>query len=124
MKVNEAITQIDTLKPNQYEEAEKVRWLSTLDGRIAEEVYAAHEGTPSGFVPYDPKEDLDAVLLAPEPFADVYLTYLAAQIDYYNGETARYNNSMVMFNIAYEGFANWVNRTYRPKQPAYVRVSL
>ena len=124
MTINEAITQTDALKPNQYETAEKVRWLNTLDGRIAAEVYANREGVTSEFTPYDSEGDLADELLASEPYTDIYPAYLCAQIDYYNGETGRYNNSMVVFNMAFEAFANWVNRTYRSVPKSHVRLSL
>ena len=38
MTINEAIEQLDKLKPNAYETAEKVRWLSELDGQITDEL--------------------------------------------------------------------------------------
>ena len=34
MKVNEAITKVDDLEPNTYEDNEKLDWLTELDKRI------------------------------------------------------------------------------------------
>ena len=31
-----------------------------------------------------------------------------------NGETQRYNKRMTLFNSAYQGWANWYNRSHRP----------
>ena len=31
-----------------------------------------------------------------------------------NSETQRYNKRMTMFNSAYQGWANWYNRTHMP----------
>ena len=70
--------------------------------------------------PYDIKEP-DAVLLVPEPYSMLYLYYLTAQIDFLNGELARYNNSMVMYNTALSTYADYVNRTRMPLQRAAVR---
>jgi len=124
MTISEAITQVDRVKPNQYETAEKVRWLSTLDGKIANEALSWHEGAGEPFEGYDPGGDLDVPLLVPEPYSDLYLHWLFAQVDYHNSETARYQNSMMMFNMAYATFADWYNRTHRPKQDNRVRISL
>ena len=72
--------------------------------------------------PYDPEQDMDTVLMVPEPYSDVYVKYLAAQIDYHNAEFARYNNSMVMYNMALTAFADWYNRTHMPLQNNYISV--
>ena len=37
MTVNKAVELVDKLKPNAYEKADKVRWLSELEGQITEE---------------------------------------------------------------------------------------
>lgn len=57
--------------------------------------------------------------MVPNPYDDLYIKYLMAQVDYHNAELARYNNSMVMYNIALSDFANWYNRSHRPKQTHY-----
>lgn len=122
MTVLEAITQLRALKPNQYDDGTLVGWLSNLDGLLYNEYVKWHEGAediPHG--PYDPERDMDVVLLAPEPYADVYSKYLAAQVDYYNGEPARYNNSMIMYNMALSAFADWYNRSHLPRQAHFVK---
>jgi len=72
--------------------------------------------------PYDPAKDMDAVLLVPEPYSGLYVKYIAAQVDYYNGEIGRYNNSMVMFNMALAQFIDYYNRTNMHRQDNYVRI--
>jgi len=71
--------------------------------------------------PYDPEKDMDTVLLVPEPYSSLYVKYIAAQVDYYNGEIGRYNNSMVMFNMALASFADFYNRTNMPRQDNYIQ---
>lgn len=117
MKIIEAINAIDALKPNGYTQAEKIRWLSALDGILYREVFLTHEGADERPFPvYDEDTPPETELLAQEPYAgDLYLKYLEAQIDYYNGETARYNNSMTMYQAAYTAFARWYNRTHAPR---------
>ena len=117
MKIIEAINAIDALKPNAYTQAEKIRWLSTLDGMLQTELFSVHEGADeTPFSGYDEDTPPETELLAQEPYGrDLYLKYLEAQIDYYNGETARYNNSMIMYQAAYTAFARWYNRTHLPR---------
>ena len=116
MKIIEAINAIDALKPNGFSQMEKIRWLSTLDGIIKKEILDVHEGgEEASFVPYDETTAADTQLLASEPYGpDLYVKYLENQIDYYNGETEKYNNSLLMYQSAYLAFARWYSRSHRP----------
>ena len=40
MTIMEAIHRLDVVKPNGYPQAEKIKWLSTLDGIIKAEIIA------------------------------------------------------------------------------------
>ena len=114
MKIIDAINRIDSLKHNTYTQADKVAWLSTLDGMVKNHIIDTHEGGEVTFNGYDGSTDLQTELLIPEPYTDVYLRWMEAQIDYYNGEYEKYNNSMDMFNTAYNGYKNYYNRTHMP----------
>lgn len=115
MTVLEAITELDNIKPNNYSQAQKIRWLSRLDGRIRAEIIDAHEGEDgAAFAGYD-EESTAAVLLAPAPYDDLYLRWLEAQIDFANNEYAKYNNSAAAFNAAYTDFAGHYHRSHTPK---------
>ncbi len=115
MKIAEAIGTIDKLKHNAYEPEIKTMWLSKLDGRIKNEILDTHENKTQAFSGYDENTPIDTELLVPAPYDDIYLKWLEAQIDYYNGEYGRYNNSIIKFNTAYENFASFYNRTHMPK---------
>lgn len=116
MTIIEAIDKIDNFKPNSYTQYDKVRWLSILDGIIKTEIIDTHEGGEKVvFNGYEAETPVDTVLLVPAPYEDVYVKWLEAQIDYANGETAKYNNSMVMYNTAYSAFERYYNRTHMPK---------
>ena len=114
MKIIDAISRIDSLKHNTYTQADKVAWLSTLDGMVKSNIIDTHEGGVDTFNGYDDSTDLQTELLITEPYTEVYLRWLEAQIDYYNGEYEKYNNSMDMFNTAYNGYKNYYNRTHMP----------
>jgi hypothetical protein len=115
MTIIEAITRIDSLKPNTYAQCDKVKWLSQLDGLIKSEVIDTHEGADAViFNGYDDNTDDDTVLLVPAPYDNVYISWLESRIDYANGEINRYQNSSIMYNTDYTKFVNYYNRTHMP----------
>lgn len=116
MTIMEAIYRIDAVKPNSYSQSEKIKWLSSLDGVVKEEIIDTHEGGEGvSFDGYNENSDLAITLLVPAPYDDIYLRWLESQIDYANGEYGKYNNSIAMYNTAYVAFANHYNRTHMPK---------
>ena len=116
MTIIEMITDVDALKPNSYEQAYKVQWLSQLDSRVKQDIIDTHEGGEGVvFSGYNDDTPIDTELLIPHPYDDVYRFWLEAQIDYANGEYTKYNNSMAMFNTAYSAFERYYNRMHMPK---------
>lgn len=116
MTIQAAIDLIDSLKPNMFPDAQKVAWLSELDGMIWREVIKTHEGFPAGvdFVGYDLDTEMDTVLLAPEPYSDLYKHWLASRMDVSNRDNNEYTKDMVLFNNAFQTLCNYWNRTYMP----------
>ena len=115
MTIIEAIERVDLLKPNNYTQEDKIVWLSMLDGVIKTEIIDTHEGAEDvAFNGYGVDISHDTVLLAPAPYDDVYVKWLEAQIDYANGELAKFNNSIAMYNTAYAAFERYYNRTHMP----------
>ena len=120
MKLEQAIDICDRQKPNAYTREDKIHWLGKLDQMLYDEVISRHEGGPEEFVPYPEDADGETELLADDAYADMYVKWLFAQIDFANAETQRYNNSMAMFNALYEGFAKSYTRRRMPRQDAYI----
>lgn len=115
MTILEAINTVDGQKFNTYTTAEKVAWLSRLDSLVKRMIIDTHEGWEHiSFGGYNDKTPNDTVLLVPEPFDEIYLRWLEAQIDYANGEYDKYNNSMLMYRAVYDGYANYYNRNNMP----------
>lgn len=116
MTVMEALHRADALKPNMYTNAEKIKWLSILDGIIKTEIIDTHEGGEDVvFEGYEEDVELTTELLVPAPFDDIYIHWLEAQIDYTNGEYGKYGNSKAMYNTSYDAYKNHYNRTHMPK---------
>ena len=119
MKIIEAINRIDSLKHNTYSQNDKVAWLSRLDSMVKKLIIDTHEGGEDvTFTGYDDSTDLNTELLVPAPFDEMYLRWLEAQIDYHNGEYKKYNNVILMYQAAYDGYANHYNRNHMPKGTA------
>lgn len=115
MTIAEAISKVDALKPNTYSTEDKVAWLSTLDARVKKQVINAHEYSDTiFFYGYDSVTDMETELLVPAPYDEMYLRWLEAQIDYHNSEDDRYNNAIMLFNNAYDGYKKFYTRTHMP----------
>lgn len=118
MKVIEAINEADSLKANALPLSMKIKWLSRLDLRIMREIVDTHEYNEGeeeiSFDGYT-DEDTEEELLAPEPYAEMYIHWLSAQIDYYNMELDGFNAANAMFESVYENFRNAYNASHKPK---------
>lgn len=116
MKIKECLAIIEAIKPHKFSDSIIVGWLSDLDQQIWAECLSWHKDTGVDEMPerYDSLEDLDEDLLVPDPYSELYPTYIGMKIDYAHGEYGRYNNSMVAFNTQMSTFQDWVNRNYLP----------
>lgn len=120
MRIIDAVNRIDSLQHNTYTNADKVAWLSRLDSMVKKLIIDTHEGAEEViFTGYNDSTDLQTELLVPEPFDEVYLRWLEAQIDYHNGEYGKYNNAIAMYNTAYEAYRNDYNRTHMPLSKSF-----
>lgn len=127
MTISKVLALVDEIDANTYDTKTKIGWLSKLDGRVFNDIILTHEhelvddGTEEGnlieptFSGYN-NASLDTELLIADTYSDVYTDYLMAMIAYSNGETERYQNSMIMLNSNYREYANWYNRTHKPIQ--------
>lgn len=115
MTIIEVINRLDALKFNTYKQADKIEWLSRLDSAVKLQIIDTHEGADEvSFSGYTVNTPLDTVLLVPAPYDEVYLHWMEAQIDYYNGEYDKYNNSIIMYNTAYDAFAKYHKLHHMP----------
>ena len=99
MTPNKVIEKVDRLKPNPYNEEDKMGWINELDGMVQRLVIQSDKVEQ-----YSYPEDMDKDLLIPPPFDDVYVLFLEAKIDYYNREYANYNNSAMMFESQFSEY--------------------
>ena len=115
MTIAEVISKVDALKPNTYTPEDKIDWLSTLDARVKSQIIDTHEcNDPTFFYGYDSVADQETELLVPAPYDEMYLRWLEAMIDYHNSDDDRYNNAIMLFNNAYEGYKKYYTRAHMP----------
>lgn len=113
--IQRVVQHVDSVKPNKYDDAQKIGWLNELEGRIYNELLKKHEGFEDvTFEGYDENTPGGTELLIQGSYSDVYIKWLMCQIDFHNAEILRYNGSATMFNSAWADLANWINRTFRP----------
>ena len=105
--INDAIARADELRMNAISEEQKYTWVYELECSVCEMM-----GKQS------PKKNFpqDIELSMPDEHADVYVKYLAAKIDYYNGEAAMYANDLAIYNDAMETAQAWWARNHEPTQ--------
>ena len=116
MTVAEALAQADALRPNEFEAAVKLRWLSTLDGQIHRELLGAFQEEPAPFSGYGEQTEIRSTqLLVPYPYDELYPRYLAMRIDLEHGELERYNNDAASFNRLWRSFAAAHCRSHSPR---------
>lgn len=113
MTLQEAIDMQEALKPSAIPESVKIKWLSTLDGTIKTEVIDTHEGGEQAAFSSYSEADKDRELLAPPPYDRLYVSFLVSQIERYSGEIEKYNNSIILYNVDYNDYTSWYNRTHR-----------
>lgn len=109
MTISEALQRFDELYPNAFEEEEKIRWLSTLDGTIKVEIIDTRRSDVP-FDGYNAETEPTTKLLADAPYDEMYIYWMQATADYHNGEMGGYNNAMAKFDESYTKFRNWYNR--------------
>lgn len=118
MTIGEIIAHVDELKPNLYQKHMKIKWLSDVEGNVIREILNIHE-REEGSIDFKGYETEETELLVPEPYTDLYVYYLMAQIDFAQAEYDRYNNATIRFNEAYDRFRRWYNQKHRPITPEF-----
>ncbi len=115
MTIREAIERADTLRPNMISDTEKRLWLAQLDGAVRKQIHQRHENAAENIAVGADREQKDGtVLLVGEPYTSVYLYWLMAQADLALGELHRYNNDMMLYNMALTEYAVDYKREHLP----------
>lgn len=105
--LQQALTRIDAICPNAWDETAKLLWLNECESMIQTRILGA---APEACITYDADTDRSTALLVPAPFDRLYVYYVIAMCDYAAHETAHYADSMMLFNAALDEYAKWYQR--------------
>mgnify|MGYP007076253857 CR=1 FL=1 len=106
--LQQALTRIDTICPNAWDDAAKLLWLNECESMIQTRILGT---APEACITYDADTARNTALLVPAPFDRLYVYYVIAMCDYAAHETAHYTDSMMLFNAALDEYAKWYQRT-------------
>ena len=109
MKLGEAISQADAMRPNAIDEVTKARWVLGLESELA-------ETWGCRFPEEEDIHDPEYELIVPFPKDEVYPLYLCAMIDNAQEETTLYANDASIANQALTDVKAWYRRTHRAKK--------
>lgn len=109
--LKEVIDGVKAEKPNAFVPETLTRWINEIEGKVQTEVFLI---APVDVIQYTYEENQNTPLLVDPPHDKLYYAYLAARIDFANGEYERYSNTMQMANDCYEEFVRWFARNYHP----------
>ena len=120
MRALELILKLDKLKPNDIDDDIKKTWLTNAFWQVVTEIIDKHEGAKD-HSEYDLEDLLGSLvvktstdLLVDEPYDELYVYYMKAQIDLAYDETDKYNKHMMLFNTAFDNFAKHYRQNHRP----------
>ena len=117
MTLKQVIDFVGGIKPHAFPPSVITQWVNEIEGQVFTEVllrgveeYRPYiwDDTPGA------EDDRDTVLLAKPPHDKLYWAYVAAMVDFANGEYNRYQNSMQMANAFFGEYVDWFSTTYRP----------
>ena len=115
MKIQKLFSLTRKMRPTPLDDDMLLMWLNEIEGLIQVEVLLRAAADVS---PYEVNQETgelpQADLLVPYPYDKLYLQYLVAQIDYFNGEYDRYQNTMQMFNTYYTEYVHYVAEVIAP----------
>lgn len=115
MTLSGLITEVNTLRPNQFSNDIKTGWVNEIEAKAVKDVINRAQGNDEEFDPYVYQSDQSTVLLIPDTHKDVYITFLFAKIDYTQNEIDRYNADSVMHAGAWREYAAEYRREHLPK---------
>ena len=141
MTINDALATVDSLVPNTYDRSIKIKWLSTVEGLLLNNIFSKFQGIPSAarqyvdegkypskvsaddipgtaisFSGFDDKTSADTELLVPKEYDEIYIQWILAKIHYYNDETIKYNNAALAYDAMQSALRNQWAQTHMPMQ--------
>lgn len=123
MTLMELILKVDKLAPNDIEYDIKRSWVYSVYWQVIREIFEDSEGSKDLSEYESNAESNGAVkylkigtdLLVDEPYDELYVHYMMAQINLSYDETDKYNKYMILYRDAFDEFAKSYRRKHRSK---------
>lgn len=122
MTLRELFDRVRAIPGAAADEDMMLTWLNDCEGVIFEEILSAREGCDREAFDGYGEEDMEAVLMARDPYSVLYVYFLAAQIYLSYADMARYNNYLALYHDAYDEFAGYYARHHRQKANVEVKL--
>ena len=106
MTIRELIAKVEKEKQSAtvFDTDELFSFINKIEAEAAEQLRVE-------FVPYNAASDMDAELLVPTPYDNLYESYLKAKIDAANEEYDSYTNNQAQHVQDFTDFIDWIVRT-------------
>ena len=119
MTIDKILETVAEVKPSQFGDEYIVKWINDVEQILIDELFSLYETGLQYHDRYEYPEDSDRPLIVPDPYSDIYLYYVYSQIDFNNGELAKYNNDYLMFNSLYSQLFSFWNKRFKRKGQAW-----
>ena len=135
MTYEQALHQIDELRPSEYSKYQLARWLCTIDGQLMLDYvaqYASQQEMDDSYDGMGVQAGIDWIIAAineeddtgdnwvtlmdmelqavKAPYEDLYLDYVCMEIDLHNADYERSNNDMALYSSK---LVKWLDRLSR-----------
>lgn len=116
MTIQEALDQLDEMKPNMMSRRLKMKYLTEIEQLIFDEIVMKHEHDPELVEKpvYTEDSEPGTELIIQDPYSMVYVYWLMTKVDIQNQEDARYNIDRMHFENAYNTMSDWYTREHMP----------
>lgn len=123
MTINEVLDEVDRIaKNNSIDRNQKIKWLDRLDRSIFNDLLQYKKDNVESFDGYTSETDEDTELLVCNPYDELYVYYILAQINLVQQEVKYYNNNIAVYEDKYRNYRDFINRTYRSKGRNFIKV--
>lgn len=101
MTIQALINKVQEEKPNTFTDSKMLSFINEIETEVAHEL-------EEEFAPY---ANVDStVLLAPDPYSRLYVSYLKAMVDFANEEYPSYQVNQMQHVQDYGDFVDWIVR--------------
>ncbi len=111
MTVDQIIQKLSGIRRHNFSKEELTEWIQELEERLENEVWTRYFECNPRYLHYP--TDKDAHIFIESPYHKLYLLYLLAQMDFYNGNLVGYNAYVRAYNMELQSYMSYLARHYK-----------